>query len=323
MLDTLLPIIVLGAIVIAIVAVGLVVARVGGRAAAATIPPADTGAGADGGPETGAPDAGGPGPADAPMAAPSTSGPLARLALLALPLLAALGLGVLFGRSAAYNRSLGELNAVFAFVFLIVEVGGLVLLALAVATVAWLARGRRGSTAIRTLLLAAGALVLGAVGGVVSAPATGGEYRAPIVLHAGGLGTLTLDGTTPAFVGAGDSQVSCVSVPDGRTLESVLGLAFGELGSGTVRGTVSGAGNAWSVELYIDGGDLPEGAEQPFWTGPAVVDRVDPDGVTGRVTFTHLQPEGGKGPVASAVAGWPATLSGSLSWSCQAWSTGS
>ena len=293
------------------VAVGLAVARMGGRARTAAL----VHSAAE--PATAVADE--PGPAAGPAA-----GSLARLTVLALPLLAALGLGLVFGRSAAYNRSLGELNAVFAFVFLIVEVGGLVLLALAVATVAWLARGRRGSTAIRTLLLAAGALVLGAVGGVVSAPATGGEYQAPITLQSGGQGTLTLAGTTPAFAGTVNSPISCVSVPDGRSVQSVLGLAFGELGSGTIRGTVSGgSGDAWSVELYVDGGDIADGAAQPFWRGPVMIDHVDPDGISGKVTFSDLRLEAGKDAVASAIPGWPATLSGSLGWTCQAWSTGS
>jgi hypothetical protein len=297
------PILFLGAIVVGVVVVGLAVARIGSRARAAEVAAADAG-----------------GAGDDVADQPSTQAGLLRLAVLGLPLIAAAGLGLIFGRQAAYNRSLGGLEGVFAYVTLIVEVGGLVLLALGVATVAWLSRGRRGSTAIRTLLLTAGALVVGAVAGQLTAPVTGGEYVAPVILRAGGQGTLALDGTTPAFVGATNSQVQCESVPDGRSLQSVLGLAFGELGTGTVRGTVSGTGSSWTVELYIDGGDVPEGAEQPFWNGPAVVDGVVPDGTTGRVTFTDLQPEAGKGAVASAPAGWPATLSGSLRWSCQPWS---
>ena len=48
----------------------------------------------------------------------------------------------------------------------------------------------------------------------------------------------------------------------------------------------------------------------PAWDGPVVLEEVDPDGSSGHLTFRSLP------SVADPLAGWPATLSGELTWSC-------
>jgi hypothetical protein len=72
------------------------------------------------------------------------------------------------------------------------------------------------------------------------------------------------------------------------------------------------------VELWIDGADLPEGASQPFWLGSAEVTRSDG---AGQATFIDIGREGDPAlvPGSGAADGWPASLSGTLIWSCQPW----
>jgi hypothetical protein len=126
-----------------------------------------------------------------------------------------------------------------------------------------------------------------------------------------------------------DGRVDCRSVPDGALVAELSALDLGELEAGILRASLSlgaQAADAASVEFWIDGGDLAEGAIQPFWTGPVEVTGLSAGGANGTVTFAGLARELDQkpgDPAAQAVepvtSGLPATMSGTLSWTCRPW----
>ena len=145
---------------------------------------------------------------------------------------------------------------------------------------------------------------------------------------------LEAPGHTEAAITGGDLSLepthggaaSCRSVPDGTVVSDVTALDLGELGSGTLRAmwSVPGRTGAGAAELFIDAGDLADGAFQPFWAGPVHVTARAGDGASGTMTFTGLELEtdmmskpGQPGPANAAA--WPPTISGSLSWACEPW----
>jgi len=73
------------------------------------------------------------------------------------------------------------------------------------------------------------------------------------------------------------------------------------------------------MELFIDGGDIPDGGVQPFWEGEASLADLGTNALSGTATFRDLaytDPSLQKGGPASSGGGWPATLSGTLHWDC-------
>ncbi|HEX7949828.1 MAG TPA: hypothetical protein VF494_05740 [Candidatus Limnocylindrales bacterium] len=229
--------------------------------------------------------------------------------------------GVLLGRGVAYSTSIGGLSGAFAVPLGASLLAVASLVAAAVGTVGWLARRRRSSAAILGAFGAAGTLVLGTGLGIVSAGATGGTYREPVVLTSPGTGSLTLIRPELPFTANPDGPVQCASEGDGQVVHGITGLELGELGPGTVRGglTLLLADGTGSLELFIDGGDLPDGADQPFWTGAVTYAGVVADGTSGSVAFERLTREPAAGPVATADVRWPEVLGGTLRWTCQAW----
>jgi len=133
------------------------------------------------------------------------------------------------------------------------------------------------------------------------------------------------------FVARDGGRADCSSGPDSQAVARITALDLGELGSGTLRATIGVPGQAAdgaTAELFIDGGDLPEGSMQPFWSGPVQLAELGGEGASGKLTFTSLglsnaaeKPEQGSSGPTSAAPGWPATISGSLSWTCQPWAT--
>jgi hypothetical protein len=127
------------------------------------------------------------------------------------------------------------------------------------------------------------------------------------------------------FVAMDGGRARCLSVPDSQTVADVTALDLGELGSGLLRATLGLAAQTsdTTVELFIAGG-LPEGAFQPFWTGPVKVTAFHDAGASGTMTFSRLtlEVDAGSKPGMSPLPGihkWPATLGGTLSWSCEPW----
>lgn len=275
------------------------------------------------------------GPAVAPASVPGSVEPLRSRSpigttLSALVVAGACMVGVLAGRAIAYQGSLGGFSAIGAAVlalFVIVAVVGLALIGL-IAT-----KFRRGhvSGAIGTLLAAASLLAVGALGGNATAAAFGGLYREPVLLAAPGQTRVELQAGAIPFVARDGGQADCRSVPDSQAVADITALDLGELGSGTLRATISlpaQAADGATVELFIDGGDLPEGSMQPSWSGPVQVTELGAGGASGKLTFTSLglanpasKPDPASSVPTSAAPGWPTTISGSLSWTCQPWAT--
>jgi hypothetical protein len=152
---------------------------------------------------------------------------------------------------------------------------------------------------------------------------------APVVLDATAVTRGAVKGGTLLFVATDGGAGTCQSWPDTRRVESVYSSNLGELGSGTMRATLaipmSGSG-VTTAELWNDGANIPEGTFQPFWTGPARIIESGAGGTSGTMTFRALKLEvdailkpGQSAP--PEVADWPATLSGTISWTCQPWAT--
>lgn len=235
---------------------------------------------------------------------------------------AALAIGILAGREIASEQSRSFLGGIFVELLLAVGVVGLI----AAAVVSVFLRGGRVNAATRSLVAAVGLLVAGAFGGHQTAGLTGAIDRAPVVLESAGTSTIDLTGAVQSFAPRDNSAAVCRSVPDERTVGDVYGSDLGALGGATLRGTLtasSTADHAGSLELWIDGGDLSNGVDQPFWGGPATI-QASPGGFMGVATFSRLAREsgpakGGATGTQTPTDGWPATMSGQLSWTCATW----
>ncbi len=236
--------------------------------------------------------------------------------------------GVLVGRAIAYWDSVGELSAITGAVLSVVTIVAVVGLAL-IGLIATKLRHGHVSRAIVTILAAAGLLAVGAVGGGATASALGGTYRTPIVLTSPAETHVSLAATSMSFTAHDQGPAECRSEPDGRSVASLASLDLGQLGSGTLRAEFIVAAAppdpAPVAQLFIDGGSLPEGSDQVFWTGPVVLTRMNADRTSGQLTFSGLVLSTGTGKPAPeptalipAIA-WPPTLSGSLSWTCWPW----
>ena len=295
----------IGALAVAIailVAIGYGVARIGG-------PPTD--------PHDAS-------PTDSPAAGQRPS------SLLAGAFLAAAAIGAfLAGRATAGASSAGGLSGVFAVVYLVV-LGGAVVIGLVIVGLAATAF-RRGhlSRAIATMFIAAALVMVGALGGELTAGATGALPHEPVVLRAGARLHLDLDtdGMSLAFAARDDGLAECRSGPDTRTVSDLSGLDLGELGPATMRVGITlgpdGNGPA-SVQLFVDGGDLPEGAAMVAWSGTAAATPTGPGSSAGRLTFADLplsRSDGKPAPDATPPSdpAWPSMLSGTMTWTCDTW----
>jgi hypothetical protein len=241
-----------------------------------------------------------------------------------LVLVAALAIGILAGREIAAERSRSFLGGIFVVLLLAV---GIVALGAAAVVGVFLHGGRLGIVT-KSLVAAAGLLVVGTVGGHLTAGLTGAIDRAPVVLESVGTSTIDLTGAVESFAPRDNSAAVCRSVPDEQAVGDVYESDLGELSGATLRGTLtasSTSSDVGSLELWIDGGDLSDGADQPFWGGPVTI-QAGRDGFAGVATFSRLGRESGpaKGdvtgtPTPTPTDGWPATMSGQLSWTCAAW----
>jgi hypothetical protein len=240
---------------------------------------------------------------------------------------AALLVGVLAGRLIAYNQSVGGLGGALGAAFLIFGTGVLVAVVGGTGLIALRLRRGHAGPAIQSLLAAGALLVVGAVGGNLTAAATGGLHREPVVQVSTASVQVQLAATKPAFVPRTGGEARCSSVPDGNAVAGVEALDLGELGNGTLRAAVflSGADVGARIELWIDGADVPEDTIAPTWGGEARIDAPN-GGLSGRASFDVESTAGaGKpgdptappGPDGSA---WPLRLAGELLWACDGWS---
>ena len=298
---------ILGGVIAVLVGVGWVVARFGGR----------------------------PGRGDDPTPAVHTRGPSPLVGIFSLIAIVAAAIGGLFaGRALAYMSSEGGLGGIFGMVYVIMFLGGSVIALVVVGLAATKFRHGHVTWAIGTIFGSAALLVAGTFVGRATAAATGGTYHEPVVLVAPASVNIRLEPLTLSFVARDDGQAECRSVPDARQFDDLAALDFGELGPGTLRGGFAirayGSGSA-SLELFIDGADLPEGSSMVSWVGPATVTSMSPAGDSGALSFDGLVRSAGDGkpvPVdgnqevatpAPLASDWPATLSGTIGWTCQPW----
>lgn len=244
----------------------------------------------------------------------------------------AIALGVLAG------RLIGDRAIRYGFEGLSgagILIGGLVLVALTAAVVAAvllagvsvivrrLGYGTFGDGR-RLIPLALGCLALGALGGAVTAAATGGVYREPDVLQATGQIQSKVRSEGISDVTKADGPADCLSVPGSRTVSQVIALDLGQLGPATLRGQIgldtnpSTAGTV-SVSLYVEGAGVDE-ALPPTWGGAVPGASPVGDGSTGQISFEDLafviDP---KVPAATRSPSWPASLSGTIRWTCNPW----
>jgi hypothetical protein len=132
-----------------------------------------------------------------------------------------------------------------------------------------------------------------------------------------------------AFTATVAGSAACASRPDQLLVGGVTALDLGTLGDGTLRArweVPAGGAAATTIEAFIDGADLADGAFQPFWSGPARLTAALPDGTSGTLAFGPLtiEPDPARKPGETALAGeieWPAALSGTISWACAPWPT--
>ena len=231
----------------------------------------------------------------------------------------ALAIGALLGNDVAKYLETGGFAMLGAYIWIVTIVVGIVGLT-APAVVAWLVRRRRMSPAIATLLVAGVLLGTGAIGGA-GAFGLARDEREPVEFQAPGRVRVEIRGASPPFTARIDAAAECSSVADDRSVGSVSALDVGELGSGTVRASislVSSADQVPSIDLFVDGGDLPEGSEQPFWSGPLLVIQAAAD--TGRASFEGVdrvaEPDP---PPSTGTDPWPDSLSGTITWTCDPW----
>ena len=141
-------------------------------------------------------------------------------------------------------------------------------------------------------------------------------------------GTITADVTAAGmtFQANADGPASCRSQPDSRAVSDITGLELGELGPGTLRAQIGlpvATGPA-TLQVFIDGGDLAEGSFQPFWWGSGGLTGRAAGGTSGTVSLGDLtlEADAGSKPGSAPLPGvndWPASLSGTISWSCGTW----
>lgn len=272
---------------------------------------------------------------DDPSPADHARGPSPLVGITSLiAVVAAATLGLFAGRTFAYFSSQGGLEGIFGKAYLVLFLGGVFIALVVIGLAATKFRHGHITWAIGSVFVSAALLVAGTLVGTATAAATGGTYHEPVVLVAPASVHLRLVPVALSFVAQDAGQAECHSIPDQRTFSDLSALDLGELGPGTLRGGftiwANGSGSG-SMELFIDGGDLPEGSPMVSWVGPATVTSMSPAGDLGALSFDGLVLSAGDGkpvpvdsgqevtapaPVASA---WPSTLSGTLDWTCEPW----
>jgi hypothetical protein len=125
------------------------------------------------------------------------------------------------------------------------------------------------------------------------------------------------------FMGGDDRPATCRSEPDGTVVAWIEAHDLGSIDGLTLQASfaIPEAGIAtFRGEVLVDGGDLPESAGMPAWTGRMTIVELGPDRRFGEVAFDALElvtdPPPGLQPDGDP---WPPTLAGSIRWSCGNW----
>ena len=250
-----------------------------------------------------------PGTADRRWGLPRS---VAGRAALALIVVYGLSSGFILGWSFITERSAGGLGGAIGAAFAVLALIAELVLLVGVGLVATAIRRGHLTGAIRTLLFAGALVGVGAAGGAAYATAFGeGSHVAGIASETPGTTTAELNPSSISFVARKGGEASCTSDADAGHVWRVTALDLGQLGTGTLRATLNlpAAASGLSAEFWVDGGDLPDGSAQPFWTANARIVELASDDLSGRVDVT-LAAE------FAASADWPSSLSGSMSWIC-------
>jgi hypothetical protein len=230
-----------------------------------------------------------------------------------------LGVGAFLGYQAGYESTLGGFSAINA-AFIAFAIGALAAVAILVGLGNLLRPHGRGLGASRYAFAAAGLIAAGGVGGYAAVPVFDLGYHRPVTLEARGEASITLDGVQ-AFEPRADGRADCRSVADGTDVQEVVALSLGELNGSVLRADILlpvEERPRGSISVFVEGSRLPEGSVPPTWDTEDVDVDAPADGATGSLTFeaVPLRVDSEMGPPAGS---WPATLSGEISWTCEAW----
>jgi hypothetical protein len=176
-------------------------------------------------------------------------------------------------------------------------------------------RHRSVAGTVRSLGVLTAILALGTITGAATGGITGAAYRPPTILFATGSTTANVAGGSMTASGT-DDHANCASEPDGIVLGTVA-FNVGPFGPGTLSAHLEfETGGAVRGELLEEGAAMPNDGYEPSWFGPMQVVELNAERTRGRVSFAALpyyDDPSGPGP---APAGWPASVSGTISWTC-------
>ena len=210
----------------------------------------------------------------------------------------------------------GVFGALIAGAVTVTMLGILLLIAALAAVVS----DGRGRPVARAMVVAAILLAAGVGIGWAMTPVLGIGYRAPVVLESGGTMSVMLHGID-GYANQGDALAHCRSEVDTVKVALVEANLVGTIGADIVNASVTllpaTANDRPAVQVSIQPA-VKAGGDAPMWQGSAdTVEWIDRDR-SGRIVFTGAVLT--SSDEASQPAGWPALLSGTLSWSCAEWS---
>jgi hypothetical protein len=205
-----------------------------------------------------------------------------------------------------------------AVVFLVGTAVAILALFAVIGGIAALVPDRGGRPTMRVVTVAAVTLVVGlGIGGAIDALVRLGHHD-PVKFAGAGTLSVTLD-RLDGFAGRGDVAAHCSSGWDSTLVARIEADSVGRVRAGTVDATVillpEGSSDGRPV-VYVSvrPADTNKNAA-PTWYGAGdVVERIDGDR-RGRIAFTGATLTSGDESMPRP-EGWPVSLSGSVSWSC-------
>ena len=226
-----------------------------------------------------------------------------------------LGVGIALGYFFGIARTSDGLGAALGTAVAVVWVAAIAMLLTVLGGIALAFETTRPAGKIS--LMAAAAVVVGAISAAIAVPVLGLRQAppvfAPIYTTTNGTVSLTL-ANEPEFVPRSDGA-TCSWVIDGGAIDGI-----GAPDVGTLRGRMVSAGIRPGVEaegslivLGIQAANVND-VGLPTWTGTVLMTSTD-GGHAGLVDFADLPIEPQK-PGYPPDASWPRTLTGTLTWTC-------
>lgn len=213
-----------------------------------------------------------------------------------------------------YASGFASFNAFFAGLIALAILFVLVVVAVILA----LAPDRSGRPAARAAIVGGLVLTLGVGLGWVITPVIWPEFRAPVILEAKGTMNLALDGID-GYAAGGDALATCRSEVDAEGVASVEAVVVGTIGPAVVAASVWIQSDNGTSDLMVW---IPPPAEGtgtvPMWQGPEGIVEATRVAGGGQVVFSGIRLTASDAE-GRAPEGWPAELSGTLTWSCGEW----